>query len=171
MTFVFALGSTGHAALYLWNGSAGDGLWDTPANWTVTDSAWTWPNEETGGSHINSDTIAIDIINGDAVSRDGALRIKGADASITPVLTLNNGSSLTLTDRLATIGDPNIPGLRGQIDILGGSTLTLLGEGTALKIADDDNTWGMLNIVDSTVDIADNLDIDQGEGYINISGD
>jgi len=170
MTFVFAMGSTAHAALYLWNGSAGDGLWETPANWTVTDSLWTWPNEETGGSHINGDTIVIYILNGDAVSRTGALRIKGADASTTPVLTLYS-SSLTLTDRLATIGDPNIPGLRGQIDILGGSTLTLLGEGTALKIADDDNTWGTLNIVDSTVDIADNLDIDQGEGYINISGD
>ncbi|MHC4174585.1 MAG: LamG-like jellyroll fold domain-containing protein [Planctomycetota bacterium] len=170
MMFVLALGSTAHAALYLWNGSAGDGNWDTPANWIVTDSLWTWPNEETGGSHINSDTIGIDILNGDAVSRDGALRIKGADASTTPVLTLNNGSSLTLTDRLATIGDPNIPGLRGQIDILGGSTVTLTGSGTDLKIADDDNTWGTLNIVDSTVDIADDLEIDQGEGHVNISG-
>jgi len=168
MTFILALGSTAHAAVYLWNGSAGDGNWDTILNWTVTDSLWTWPNEEFGNKMVNNDTIAIDILNGDALSRDSELAIQGAaDGSTTGVLTLNNGSSLTVTGRLAIGGDPI---MRGQIDILGGSSVTVLGEGNDLKVVDDPDTWGTLNIVDSTVDIADDLDIDQGEGYINISG-
>ncbi|MHC4499834.1 MAG: autotransporter outer membrane beta-barrel domain-containing protein, partial [Planctomycetota bacterium] len=167
MTLVLALGSTAHAALYLWNGSAGDGNWDTPANWTVTDSQWTWPNEEYGNRQVNSDTIGIDILNGDAVSRGGQLGIDGAaDGSTTGVLTLNNGSSLTVGDDLATSTDPS---RRGQIDVLGGSTLTVTGDND-IRIADDPDTWGMLNIVDSTVNIGDDLRLDEGEAYVNISG-
>ena len=171
--FVFALGSTAHAALYLWNGSAGDGNWDTALNWTVTDSAWTWPNEElaadpNNSSYVNTDVLGIDILNGDAVNRAGALRLRSPDASTTAVLTLNNASSLTVNGRLATIGD----GLRGQIDVLGGSTLTVVktDAGDNLNVADDDNSWGTLNVVDSTVTVADDIKIDQGEGHINISG-
>ncbi len=154
--------------VYLWNGSAADGLWDTPANWTVTDSVWTWPNEEYGNRQVNSDTIWIDILNGDAVSRGSDLGIDGAaDGSTTGVLTLNNGSSLTVAGALATSTDP---GRRGQIDILGGSIVNVIGDGNDIRIADDPDTWGMLNIVDSTVDIADDLRLDEGEAYVNISG-
>ncbi len=168
MTFVLALGSTAHAALYLWNGSAGDGNWDTALNWTVTDSLWTWPNEERGDKYTNSDTIGIDILNGDAVSRGSDLAIHGAaDGSTTGVLTLNNGSSLTVTGRLATA---TYQMGRGQIDILGGSTLTITGEGNDLYAGDDVNNVGTINIVDSTVTIADDLKVDEGEGYVNISG-
>jgi len=155
-------------AEYLWNGSAGDSLWDTPANWTVTESIWTWPNEEFSDKKINSDTWAIDILNGDSVIRASQLAIQGpADGYPTAVLTLDNASSLTLMGRLAIGG---VDGSKGQIDILGGSTVTIFGEGEDLKVTDNDDTWGALNIVDSNVYIADDLDIDQGEGYINISG-
>ncbi len=168
MTFVLALSSTANAAVYLWNGSAADGLWDTPANWTVTDSTWTWPNEERGDKYTNADTIAIDILNGEAVTSNSSLAIHGAaDGSTTGVLTLNNGSSLSVTGRLATA---TYQMGRGQIDILGGSTLFILGDGADLTVADDPNNWGTLNIVDSTVDISDDLRHDEGEGYINISG-
>ncbi len=167
MTFVLALGSTANAALYLWNGSAGDGLWETPANWTVTDSVWTWPNEERGDKYTNSDTIAIDIIAG-VVSRGSPLAIQGApDGSTTAVFTLNNGSSLTIDGRLATA---TYQTGRGQIDILGGSTLTITGSGNDLYAADDANNVGTINIVDSTVTIADDIKVDEGEGYVNISG-
>ncbi|MCH8120514.1 MAG: hypothetical protein IIC00_12390 [Planctomycetes bacterium] len=173
MMFVLALSSTANAAVYLWNGSAADGLWETPANWTVTDSTWTWPNEENAADpnmmkYTNADTIAIDILNGDAVTSARSLAIHGAaDGSTTGVLTLNNGSSLTVTGRLATA---TYQMGRGQIDILGGSTVTILGDGADLTVADDTNNWGTLNIVDSTVDISDDLRIDAGEGYVNISG-
>jgi hypothetical protein len=168
ISLVLVLGSSAHAGLYVWNGSAGDGIWDTILNWTVTDSAWTWPNEEFGGKMVNDDTLGIDILNGEAVSREGDLAIQGAaDGSTTGVLTLDNASSLTVEGRLAIGGGDNT---LGQIDILGGSTLTISGEGNDLKVVDNDGTLGTLNIVDSTVDIIDDLAIDQGEGYVNISG-
>ncbi|MCH7556865.1 MAG: hypothetical protein IIB56_05340 [Planctomycetes bacterium] len=174
MMFVMALSSTAHAAVYLWSGSAADGLWETPANWTVTDSTWTWPNEESAADPnmaekmVNADTLWIDILNGDAVTRGSPLAIQGAaDGSTTGVLTLNNGSSLTVDGRLA-IGGAN--DTRGQIDILGGSTVTILGDGSDLRVVDNENTWGTVNIIDSTVDISDDLYVDQGEGYINIGG-
>ena len=174
MTFVLVLGSTAHAAVYLWNGSAGDGNWDTAANWTVTDSIWTWPNEENAADpnlakNINSDTGGIDILNGDAVSRGSDLGIDGAaDGSTTGVLTLNNASSLTVSGSLATGTDPV---KRGQIDILGGSFVTIVGDGNDLIIADEPDSWGALNIVDSTVDIAGDLKAgDGGEGHVTIGG-
>ena len=161
-------------AVYLWNGTAGDGLWETPANWTVTDSIWTWPNEENAADpnlakNINSDTGGIDILNGDAVSRGSDLGIDGAaDGSTTGVLTLNNASSLTVSGSLATGTDPV---KRGQIDILGGSFVTIVGDGNDLIIADEPDSWGALNIVDSTVDIADDLKAgDGGEGHVTIGG-
>jgi len=164
-----------NAAVYLWNGIAADGLWETPANWTVTDSTWTWPNEENAADpnmakFTNADTIAIDILNGDAVTHTGWLAIQGAlDGSTTAVLTLNNASSLTLNGRLATSTTSGMMG-RGQIDILGGSTVTIIGDGEDLRIADDNDNWGTMNIVDSTVDIADDLVTNFGEGHITISG-
>jgi regulation of enolase protein 1 (concanavalin A-like superfamily) len=168
ISLVLVLGSSAHAGLYVWNGSAGDGIWDTILNWTVTDSAWTWPNEEFGNKMVNDDTLGIDILNGEAVSRGSELAIQGAaDGSTTGVLTLDAGSSLTVEGRLAIGGGDNT---LGQIDILGGSTLTITGEGNDLKVADNDGTLGTLNIIDSTVDIVDDLAIDQGEGYVNISG-
>ena len=164
---------------YLWNGSAADGLWDTPANWTVTNSTWTWPNEEAAVANAadpnaatkwtNADTLGIYILNGDAVTHNGWLAIQGEpDGSTTGVLTLNNGSSLTLNGRLATSTTSGMMG-RGQINILGGSTV-IITDGKDLRIADDNNNWGTLNIVDSTVDISDDLVTDSGEGHINVSG-
>ena len=168
ISLVLVLGSSAHAGLYVWNGSEGDGIWDTILNWTVTDSAWTWPNEEFGNKMVNDDTLGIDILNGEAVSRGSDLAIQGAaDGSTTGVLTLDAGSSLTVEGRLAIGGGDNT---LGQIDILGGSTLTIAGEGNDLKVVDNDGTLGTLNIVDSTVDIIDDFTIDQGEGYVNISG-
>ncbi len=134
---------------------------------------WTWPNEESvadpnkNDRKINSDTTAINILNGDAVTYN-RLAIDGEPNGVTtPVLTLDNASSLTVNGRLSIGGSDNT---RGQIDILGGSTLIILkDDGDDLNVADEDGTWGTVNIVGSTVDIADNLDIDQGTGYLNIS--
>jgi len=166
------LGGTTHAALYLWNGSAGDGLWETPGNWTVTDSAWTWPNEETGESYINSDVLGIDILNGDAVTRADSLRIKGADELTTAVLTLDTASSLSVSGRLSIGADPNDLPRIGELNVLNGSTLTILDgpNGNDLYVADDPNTVGTVNIVDSTVNTFDDINIDEGEGHVNISG-
>ncbi|MHC4510725.1 MAG: hypothetical protein ACYTAO_17515 [Planctomycetota bacterium] len=135
---------------------------------------WTWPNEEAvadpniNDKNVNYDTIAIDILNGNAVSRTSQLAIQGAaDGSTTAVLTLNNASSLTVDGRLAIGG---IDGTKGQIDILGGSTVTTLGDGGHLRVVDNDNTWGLVNIVDSNVVLGADLYVDQGEGHVNISG-
>jgi hypothetical protein len=162
--------------LYAWNGSAEDGLWDTAANWTVTDSNFTWPNEENAAdpnlaAYINSDVLAIDIIDGGAVTREDTLRIKGTELE-TAVLTLDNGSSLTVSGRLSIGTNPDGEAVSGQLDVLGGSTVTILdGEnGNDLYLTDDDGTSGTINIVDSTVDVFDDIIIDQGEGTINISG-
>jgi len=120
LTFaLLVLAGTANAALYVWNGGAGDGLWETAANWTVTDSTWTWPNEETGDSHINSDVLVIDVNDGE-VTRDGDLGIEGTDdGSTTAVLTLDNASSLSTNGDLRTSTRADT---KGQIDILGGST-------------------------------------------------
>ncbi len=170
---VFVLGSTAQAQQYIWNGSAGDGSWNTALNWTVTDSLWIWPNEEAvsdpnaSDRRINSGTASIDIVNGEAVSYT-RLAINGdPNGATTPVLTLDNGSSLTVSGRLS-IGDSDTT--HGQIDVLGGSTLIILkDDGDDLTTADSDDTVATLNIIDSTVEIADNLDGDQGESHINIS--
>ena len=156
-------------ALYVWNGGAGDGLWETPANWSVTDSLWTWPNEETGGRDINLDALAIDIIDGSAVTRGDRLHIQGADELAPAVLTLDNASSLTVSGRLSIGMDG--PGM-GELNVLGGSTLTILAgdNGDDLYAADDANSTGTINIVDSNVAVFDDIVIDSGEGYINISG-
>ncbi|UCC98039.1 MAG: proprotein convertase P-domain-containing protein [Phycisphaerales bacterium] len=178
ISFVVALGGTAQAALYVWNGSAGDGLWETPGNWTVTDSAWTWPNEEAVAANAidpnasikwtNADTIAIDII-GATVTRTGALAIQGEpDGSTTAVLTLD-GTSLTMDARLATSTDDGNAG-RGEINILNGSTVTITGDGTDLTIADDNGNWGLLNVVDSTIIIPDDFRTDDGEAHVNIGG-
>ena len=172
MTFILALGSTAQAGVYLWNGSAGDGLWETPLNWTVTDSLWTWPNEEntTDPNYVNTDVLRIDIIDGGAVTRGDTLRIKGADELTTAVLTLDNASSLSVSGRLSIGADPDGAPRMGELNVLGGSILTILdgANGNDLYAADDPDTMGTINIVDSTVTVFDNIIIDEGEGYINI---
>ena len=172
MVLVCVLGSTTQAQQYIWNGSAGDGLWDAALNWTVADALWTWPNEEAVSDpnktdrRINSGTVSIDILNGDAVTT-ARLAITGdPNGATTPVLTLDTGSSLTVGGRLS-IGDSD--NTNGQIDVLGGSTLIILSDdGDDLTVADNDGTMATLNIIDSTVEIADNLDSDQGHGNITI---
>ncbi|HUV64361.1 MAG TPA: proprotein convertase P-domain-containing protein [Sedimentisphaerales bacterium] len=172
ISFVVALGSTSQAALYLWNGGAGDGLWETPANWTVTDSLWTWPNEETGGEFINIDALMIDILDGGAVTRGDTLRIKGADELTPAVLTVDNASSLSVNGRLSIGADPNAAPRMGELNVLNGSTLTILDgpNGNDLYVADDANSVGTVNIVDSILNIFDDINLDEGEGYVNISG-
>jgi hypothetical protein len=175
MTFIFALGSTAQAAVYLWNGSAGDGLWETPLNWTVTDSLWTWPNEENVADpnmavFINMDALVIDIINGEAITRGDGLRIRGADELTPAVLTLDNGSSLSVTGRLSVGKSSDGQPRPGELNVLG-STLTILAgdDGDDLNIADDANSVGTVNIVGSTVEVADQINIDEGTGTINIT--
>ena len=164
MAFVLALGSTAQAGVYLWNGSAGDGLWETPLNWTVTDSVWTWPNEEFGNKMVNSDTIAIDILNGDAVTREGELAIQGAaDGSTTAVLTVN-GSSLTVNGDLETNDG------EGHIIISGNATVNV---GDDLELANEPGGVGTVDISGTaTVTLFDDIDLGkQGVGTLNISGD
>ena len=43
---VLALVGVAGAATYDWDGSEGDGNWYTPANWTVSGSSWTYPNDQ-----------------------------------------------------------------------------------------------------------------------------
>jgi len=176
MAFVLALSSTANAAVYLWNGSAADGLWETPANWTVTDSTWTWPNEENAADpnsavFINSDALAINIIDGGAVTRGDGLRILGADGLTPAVLTLDNASSLTVSGRLSIGKSPDDQTQIGELNGLGGSTLTILAgdDGDDLNIADDANSVGMVYIVGSTVDVAGQINLDEGLATLNIT--
>ena len=169
MTFVIALSSTAQAGLYLWNGSAEDGLWDTALNWTVTDSAWTWPNEENAAdpnfaAYVNTDVLGIDILDGAAVTREDTLRIGTADPNSTAVFTLDNVSSLTVSGRLSIGSGPDGAPASAHLDVLGGSTLTILDglNGNDLYAADDPNTFGTINIVDSNVAVFDNIVIDEG---------
>jgi len=172
VSILLTLVGTTQAGLYVWSGEAGDGLWETPANWTVTDSTWTWPNEENAADpnlafYINLDTLAIDVNDGGVVTRGDRLNIENGDELTTAVLTLDNASSLTVSGRLS-IG----MNLMGELNVLGGSTLTILAgdNGDDLYAADDSGSAGTINIVDSIVDVADTIAIDSGEGYINISG-
>nr|MBC8217828.1 hypothetical protein [Planctomycetota bacterium] len=113
LTLIFlVLGGTAQAALYVWNGGAGDGLWETAANWTVTDSTWTWPNEETGDFYVNSDVLVIDVNDGE-VTRGDRLNLENGDELTTAVLTLDNASSLTVTGRLSIGKD-----LMGELNVL-----------------------------------------------------
>jgi hypothetical protein len=168
-----SIGGPDQPTTYVWNGSAGDGLWETPGNWTVTNSPWTWPNEEQtsdpNGSpvFINMDALVIDIINGDAVTRSDGLRIQGNDGVTPAVLTLDGGSSLSVAARLSVGKSPGDQPQVGELNVLGGSTLTILDNN--LQVADDPGSTGTVNIVGSTVEVAGGIVVDEGEGTINIT--
>jgi len=168
LVLVMALGSATQAAVYNWTGAAADGSWNTPGNWSVSGSAYTWPNEQWGNEYTNEDCDEINLTTGDVVSRGSWLSIDGArDGSNTARLTLNNTSTLNVG---ASMWVADWGGTKGRIDVLGHSVLSVDGD---LKIGDDDLSIGTLNVIDGTVSTAGNLIIANragSTGYLNISG-
>ncbi len=113
------------AAVYDWNGSAGDGDWNNTANWTVAGSSYTYPNEEFSGSeYTNQDCGEINITNGDTVSRYRLSPDGARDGSTTCHLTISNGSTLNLS--LMWIADAN-PSVKGKVTANNG-TLNVSGD-------------------------------------------
>jgi len=167
-TAALVFSSATHGAIYDWTGAAGDSLWGSPGNWSITGSAYTWPNEQFGDEYTNEDCDQINIFNGDTVNTSIGLSPDGArDGSNTAVLTLDNASTLNVN---GTMWIADYGATKGRVDVLGGSTLTLSGQ---LKAGDDDGSVGTLNVVDSTLDVGSHLIItnrDGGTGYLNISG-
>ena len=167
-TAALVFSSAAHAGLYVWDGSAGDGAWETIDNWSTTGTSYMHPNQEFGNEYFNQDCDQVVLINGDTISSSMGLSPDGArDGSNTCLMTLDNATTLNVG---GTIWVADYGGTKGQIDVLGGSTLDVDGQ---LKVADDDGSVGTLNVVDSTLDVGSHLIItnrDGGTGYLNISG-
>ena len=147
---LLTLSTTSFAAVYDWIGTSGDN-WDTPGNWDVTGSAWTWPNDEYGDSRVNQDCDEINISNGDTVERSGELIITGAeDGSNESVLTIDNGSFLTVNGTTgvaegnSSVGTLNID--NGTVDIWG-----------YLYVGKTGTSTGTLKIKNNTPDIERSL--------------
>lgn len=167
-TFV-AFGSVAEGPLYVWDGSAGDGQWETVGNWSTTGASYDHPNQEFGNEYFNQDCERVVLINGDTISSSMGLSPDGArDGSTTCLMTLDNATTLNIG---GTMWIADAGGTKGRVDVLGGSTLTATGH---IKVGDDDLSVGTLNIIGSTVDIGDDLIIanrDGSTGYLNIGGD
>ncbi len=142
------------AAIYDWTGAAGNGLWPTPGNWSITGSApgWTHPNEQWNNEYTNEDCDQINILNGDAVTMSDYLSIDGMrDGSNIAVLTIDNGSTLNANNGMWIADDDNT---QGRVDVLGGSFLDVAVD---LKVGDDQGSIGTMNVIDSRVDVADDM--------------
>jgi len=146
--------ATSFAAEYDWTGADGDLIWDNAANWDVTGSIWTWPNEEYASSRVNQDCDEINIATGGIVDRFGSLNISGADdGSNEVVLTVDNSSELNIHDYWGKdIGIAYGYDSRGRVEVRGGSHLELVDG--AIRIGEGNTSVGTLNIIDGTVDIA-----------------
>jgi len=168
MVLCIALTGLAGAAIYDWTGAAADGNWNTPGNWLVTGSTYTWPQEQWGNEYTNEDADEINLTNGDTVSRSPGLSPDGArDKSNVCKLTLDNGTTLTVD---GTIWVADYTNTQGRLDVLGGSFLGVAGQ---IKLGDDPGSIGTMNVVDSRIDIGSNLIVTNrggGTGYLNISG-
>jgi len=165
---IMAVG-VGNAAIYSWGGAAGDGNWENAGNWDTTFTAYSHPNEEFGSEYTNQDADYILLLNGDTVSKAGGLSPDGArDGSNTANLILDNAGTLNID---GTIWVADYGNTQGRMDVLGGSLLNVAGD---IKLGDDAGSIGTMNVVNSTVEIGDDMIVTNragGTGYLNISGD
>jgi hypothetical protein len=168
LLLVFCLTGSAYANIYIWDGSALDGAWETVANWT-TSSTYDHPNQQFGNEYFNEDCENVVLFNGDTISSSTGLSPDGArDGSNTCVLSLYYGTTLNVG---GTMWVADWGGTKGQVDVLDGSTLNTAGD---LKVGDDNGSIGTLNVVDGTVQTTGHLIIAHREGatgYLNISGD
>ena len=179
---VLALGSFASAGTYDWNGGAADGDWYNPANWTCSNTTWTFPTQQDTAYnyYTNTDCGPINIANGDAV-RTGitgpnncSLR-NGGLAAPPCVLTLDNGSSWTST---STLWHPDAGNNITEVHVLNGSTLsaneirmadnagdistTIVNNGTIntsgpFRVGHRDNAQAILNITNGTINVGGTL--------------
>ena len=153
--FVCIVGA--QAAVYDWNGSAGDGKWDTTSNWTVTGSSWTYPNQEFGNEYTNQDCGDINITNGDTVSRYKLSPDGARDGSTTCTLTLSNNSTLNLS--LMWIAD--YPGTKGKVIV---NSATLNVNGSIFDVGNDGQ--GTLEATNATLSAGSELRIGVGAAAV-----
>lgn len=165
---ILVFSSTTHANIYIWDGSAGDGAWETVANWT-TSSTYDHPNQQFGNEYFNEDSEHVVLFNGDTITSSTGLSPDGArDGSNICLLSLYYGTTLNVG---GTMWIADYGGTKGQVDVLDGSTLNLDEQ---LKVGDDNGSIGTLNVVDGTVQTGSHLIIANragSTGYLNISGD
>jgi hypothetical protein len=164
LLLAMALPLTARAAVYDFNGTAGDGQWNTAANWTVTDSAYTWPNEQFGNEYTNEDCQQINITTGQAVTRAGGLSIDGVrDGSATAVLTLDNASTLNIgTDGSANMWIADWSGSNGTVNVLGGSTLNANG----IEVGNEGPGVGTMIVTGATVNANDDFILGKHAGSV-----
>ena len=178
---VLALGSFASAATYDWNGAAADGDWYNPANWTCSNTTWTFPTQEDTAYnyYTNTDCGFINIANGDFVQTgiggptNCSLR-NGGLAAPACVLTLDNGSTWQTA---GVLWHPDGGSQITEVHVLNGSTLnandirmadnsgsistTTVNNGTInvgiFRVGHRDNAQATLNITNGTINISGNL--------------
>lgn len=182
MLLVLAITAGANAATYNW--IAGDGDWDTAANWSTDSASWITPHEEFGnGDYSNEDTILINIPAGVNVTRSKGTSIDGMrDGSTTAVLDLygnltisgtlwladwnstahgsaivRNGATLTTTSDLDFANDNN-----GRLDVEAGGTVNA-GDDLLVKSGHGTGTW------DGQINVTDDIMLGNGSGTSDIT--
>ena len=148
---LLTLSTTSFAAVYDWIGTSGDN-WETPGNWDVTGSTWTWPNEEYGDSRVNQDCEEINITTGDIVDRFNHLAMSGAsEGSNETVLTIRNNSGLHIGGHMwiGQNGDGTV-----QVEVRNGSSLTV---DKVLIVGDAEESTGLLDVTNGAVEVKEGM--------------
>jgi hypothetical protein len=143
-----------HANIYIWDGSALDGSWDTVANWT-TSSTYDHPNQQWGNEYFNEDCEHVVLFNGDTITSSTGLSADGArDGSNTCVLSLYYGTTHNVgPGGSADIWIADYSGANGTVEVLGGSTLNV----TDCEIGNEGPGAGKMVVTDSTVNCNDDM--------------
>jgi len=142
---------TQRLATYEFTGG-GDGTnWNQAANWTVTGSPYTWPNEQFGNEYTNEDIGTIYIGPAHTVNRGGWLSIDGArNGFSTATLTIDGGTlNVNTSTWIADWG-----GTKGAVEVINGGTFDVNG---TLKVGDDNGSVGHLTVTDARLDVSGHL--------------
>ena len=156
-TLILVLSGIAGAATYDWDGSAGNGNWYTPANWTVTGSSYTYPNDQRNDYHTNDDAQYINIIDGGEVQAFDDIYLCVDSYSSFAYLTVDNS---TLSAQRFYLAD-RVQSTDSRLYLENGAVLNVSG---FFKL--DDGT-AELHVTDSTVNVT--YDNTTDYGYVSVA--
>lgn len=147
---MLVVSSISNAAEYEWTGAAGDN-WDTPGNWQVTGSLYTWPHEQYGAGQrwVNDDCEEITIATGQTVDRFGPVAMSGASAgNNTTALSIKNHSTLDTHSGDMWIGQNGDGTVK--VEVTDESLLSV----HYLIVGDAQQSTGLLEVANGAVNVA-----------------
>jgi serine/threonine protein kinase len=145
---------------YTWTGAAGDHQWETPGNWQVSGSIYTWPNEQFGFLRVNQDCGEITIATGGTIAQGGDLVIQGAtDGLSETALLIDKSSTLNVLTHVIIARQKDS---RGRVEVRNGSSLCVHGSlpgVNGLSIAQGNASVGALHVVGATLEVHPELSV------------